>query len=499
MLKEYLEYYEKQKKCGEGVRLLSIVLLNYMETGWIIEYKKLCKKSMDKIMINFSDEWKKRIINAFNNEEARYSFLFNTFKYNLDDKYLEMFKKYTLLDYYEVINIIQNGQYNDDLLDKNIKTIICDNLFKYRYLNERDNYYKEKLNEEPKEEPKEPKLIKLKSEILEKIKTKETEYIEWEKFYNDKIKSVSNKIYRKSMEKILLYLNQDIKKCNLMILYNKDTIDLIDKFLQDYKDSTKYGYYKIINIYLLKYIKLTDTNIDYGVFNNYIKKQLSYEGSLMDVKNVIEFKDLQEKMLYIFNNKKINNDFRMILYIYMYGYNSETDMLIGILRYSDLINTLIKYDDEEIKNKNYIDIKLKKWFFKKKATKNGKEREFDIDEKFIENILKIHDKSSNKLLTLKKTTTRNIYNWNKKYDLPTLNEMRKSCVIYINSGVILKNKGEIITYQMGHTNKTENIYYNISERLEKMNPTDKIGYKDVSELNDIYENEEYDSEDETEL
>lgn len=328
--------------------------------------------------------------------------------------------------------------------------------------------------------------------ILLKDSEKNIKYnIEWHYLINKNIKRKSNEIYKACIERLLLFLNQSIDTCNLSIFTQHSTFNKIQDYLIKKKNSTKYAYYKIINIYLSKYLQITKHKIDYGLSNMYEQEQMKYENELMDLKSVINFNDLLDKINFIMNNKKINNDYRIILYIYMYGYKTPDQNPIGVLRYSDLLNTVHNMNGDENIKLNNIDYINKKWIFNENFTKNKKHREFDIDDEFLNGLKQLRFSKSEKLLSLPRTCSRNIYRWNIKYNLKSLNEMRKSCEIYINSGIMFKDRGEKITYQMGHSKKVANRYYNrrdISENYIKQNEDDssdeEFEFKVQDALND---------------
>ena len=285
--------------------------------------------------------------------------------------------------------------------------------------------------------------------------------LDWSECYNADIKDVSNKMYMEDMKRILTYLNVNTDKCDLRIFAQEETYDKIVYFLKDFQDTTKYKYYRDINIYLEKYLKLTSIKMDYDLYNKYIKKKLEYKKAKMINKKIPKFEDILIKIKEILKIKRLLTDLRIILIIYSYGFDDEKSNPIGILRHSDLLNTIYKTTETDIVDFNYIDIQKKKWFFLKNATKNSKDREINLDDKFLKELIKY--KNSTKLLYDVKTHKTNLYRWLKSYGLPNLNTLRKSCEIYLNSGKFSKDKGEIITYNMGHTKEVANEYYNITQ------------------------------------
>ena len=61
---------------------------------------------------------------------------------------------------------------------------------------------------------------------------------------------------------------------------------------------------------------------------------------------------------------------------------------IGILRHSDLCNTIITEKQSEDRTKNCLSLTDKKWYMYASSTKNSKYREIDLSEEFV-NELKI--------------------------------------------------------------------------------------------------------------
>lgn len=242
------------------------------------------------------------------------------------------------------------------------------------------------------------------------------------------------------------------KRINLSLFLEEKTyykiLDFFDR--EKFKPGTKISYLKSITT-LLNYFtdRIPELNAEiYGKYMFLLNNLENYIEKHKSEKEVINHLIILEKLKNLLNDDKIKNIYKIIYFIYSYGY--DTNDYIGILRPNDIFNTKIKNYDT---NYNFIDFEKKIWIFNENSTKNSKYREIKISGNFIDNLkkylindewlIRINDKLKINTITTTIKTHVNV----------TASQIRASFVTFINKE---KSLSEALKYanNIGHSHKT---------------------------------------------
>jgi|LakMenE18May11ns_1017448.scaffolds.fasta_scaffold9944444_4 hypothetical protein len=316
---------------------------------------------------------------------------------------------------------------------------------------------------------------KFKKEIKDEVKT---HLLRWSECKLDKNKEVSNKIYMRIMKNVLRGLhtqkqNETLDEyCDMSIFANEDTFDKVKLLIKDECHNMKCQIIKTIKIYIKHFTPKTNIVISNRIFylyESYYDELNKSREITKETKDIINFEDLLIKLIDILNGKIeltkeqlfYNDVMKIICLIYSYGYNEiEESVKIGILRYNDLINTIVVNEDKDInKDLNYISYKDKKWYIRKEKTKNKADRVIDLTDDFLLKLGKLRENSKNNyLLMFKYKSTSSLISMVRIYDLPNLNDMRKSAEQYAHDNLTMV-EGLRYTANIGHTVKTNMVSY----------------------------------------
>jgi hypothetical protein len=328
----------------------------------------------------------------------------------------------------------------------------------YNLIIKDNNELKLKKYEEYTEKIKKTDLIKLDNNLLY-----------WSECYLDKNKDISNEIYINQMKKILSKLGIDIKYCDLRIFAEEETFDKVKLLIENECHNTKCQIIKIIKIYLNNFAEIAGIEIPnkiYYAYEYYYDKLNKKKNITKDTSDIIKFEDLLVKMYEILNDtiditiqqKQYINLIKIICLIYSYGYDIKEEKKIGILRYCELINTIVIKDDYKTEL-NYISYIDKKWYIRAKYTKNKEDREINLTDDFLLKLDKYRNKSKNNyLLMYNYKDTSSIVKIIKLFNLPQLKDMRKSAEQYSYDNFKLQ-EGKEYTKNNGHKVKTVMVSY----------------------------------------
>jgi hypothetical protein len=286
------------------------------------------------------------------------------------------------------------------------------------------------------------------------------EILSWEECYLDKNKEISNEIYINQMKKILSKLNINIEYCDLRIFKEDETFEKVKSLIKTECHNTKCQIIKIIKIYLKNFIPKTGIKLPnhiYYLYEYYYEELSKKENITKETEKIIKFKELLELMWAILEEKieltpeqkTYNNIIKIICLIYSYGYKDEGPK-IGVLRYSDMMNTIILKEERETEL-NYISYIEKKWYFRANYTKNKKDRSIDLTEDFLIKLDNYRSKTKNDYLFMYNYKhVKSLIKIISIYNLPKLNDMRKSAEQYsyenfssVEGGIYAKNNGHI--------------------------------------------------------
>ena len=354
------------------------------------------------------------------------------------------------LNYKDIEELYTIEELKEILLNNNKEEF----LFKYELLKENKNH-KENMNN----------IIEIMPGNL----------LKWEDCIFDKCTEKTNKIYIRIMKNILNKLGINTEYCDLKIFLEDSTLNRIMDLIKDDCLNTQEQTIQVIKNYLKYFVVKAGLTISYKIYMSYESKHIELDKLLKitkETKDIIKFEDLLELFNNILNdkieltNEQTKNDYNIVIkiicLIYSYGYENNDINKIGILRYQDLLNTEVIYEDieKDIKykdidiEKHYISYKDKKWYFKSKYTKNSKDRIIDLSEDFLIKLKELRNKTkTKKLLTKHYKGTSSIIKIIHLYNMPSLNDMRKSAEQYSHDNFDIE-EGLRYTKNLGHTIKT---------------------------------------------
>ena len=269
------------------------------------------------------------------------------------------------------------------------------------------------------------------------------------KYYKDVWKPSTTQIYADNMQRLQIALHLSTDEFQHEYFCDDGNYAIVISYLEKtgFKPSTIELYLKSIITYLRYFCDAPLTIIaKYTLIYN------SYNSVITDKIEVPNFPDVIE----IINGLSyIDPIFKIIFLIYTYGFNSGKE--IGILRFSDMINTKTSYCDEY----NYICKDTCSYVIKKKYTKNSKDRIIKLDPEFITYYDKLNADGEWLLLyspDSAKLAQPTLSTQLKDYTGYNLNLLRGSIETYALNN-FTKENSERISANMGHLFKTVVKYY----------------------------------------
>lgn len=283
--------------------------------------------------------------------------------------------------------------------------------------------------------------------------------IDWGHLDNNNIRDSTALLYLNTIKKIQKKLTGKDDKFYIQFFTDINTPDKVMQCLNNHRKSNNEPYAPSTKALTLKTIcKLTQKPGLSAITHNLYSKLLDDTEKCIDelnkLRTIPDFNNILKDLRYLLKNSDITN-LRIILWLIIASSDPDSDQNIGVLRFSDIINTKLSPDKEF----SYIDLNKNVWFINKDKTKNNTQRSFTLNQKVLYGLQKITD--MNKRTWLIQNQKGNKYNKTNYLSKQFKDKIKVSYTTVRASYVTFMNKHlddvglcQNIANNMGHTYKT---------------------------------------------
>jgi hypothetical protein len=291
-----------------------------------------------------------------------------------------------------------------------------------------------------------------------------TPSVDWNDLSNINIRVSTLSLYSWYLKKMQQNILDRVDKFYPNFFATESAFAAVVAFLDNYrkKNGSPYALHTkaIFITAICKYTQLSGlSSVVHQKYTNYLGTLERQIIEFIRNRTIPPFEPHIKDIRYLYHKSDIKN-LRVILWIILNSIDLDSDTNIGILRFSDLINTKLSEDPVF----SYIDLQKKIWLIREDQTKNATERTIHVSDKFISGLHNIYGAERTQWLLsnnkCEKYTHTNYFScqFHDKVGM-TYTEMRSSFITYMNEVLDDVGKCEILANNMGHSFNTREVNY----------------------------------------